>query len=191
MRIAIVTLLGAALASTAAAAESARPSPKFSILRAGTPAPAPLELGKYHGKIVALAFIDTNCSHCQALTAVLKDTAKGYAGRGVQVLECAFNDDAEHLVAGFIQRFQPNFPVGWNNRAAVMAYLQHNILDPRPLYVPHMVFLDRGGIIREDVAGEEDFFKDPDAAIRKVLEKLLKPPRSGAPAGTAKKPAGK
>jgi len=56
----------------------------------------------------------------------------------------------------------------------VMSYLQRSILDTRPLYVPHMVFLDRRGMIRADYPGESDFFKDQATNIRAELEKLLK-----------------
>jgi hypothetical protein len=94
----------------------------------------------------------------------------------VQVLECAFNEDAKQTIAEFLQNLQPPFPVGWTSRAAAMAYLQRSILDTRPLYVPHMVFLDRRGIIRADYPGESEFFKDPATSIRAELEKLLKPP---------------
>ena len=71
--------------------------------------------------------------------------------------------------------------MGWTSRAAAMAYLQRSILDTRPLYVPHMVFLDRRGIIRADYPGESDFMKDPATNIRAELEKLLKAPAT-APA---------
>ncbi|MBZ5724886.1 MAG: TlpA family protein disulfide reductase [Acidobacteriia bacterium] len=174
MRTAAVALSSMMLASTMAAAEPDRPSPAFSILRVGAPTPAPLALSQYRGKIVALVFIDTGCPHCQELTAILKPIAQEYAPRGVRVLECAFNDNAERLVPEFIARFQPPFPVGWNNRLAVMSYLQHSILDPRPLYVPHMVFLDRRGVIRGDFPGEDSFFKDANANVRAELDKLLK-----------------
>jgi hypothetical protein len=42
--------------------------------------------------------------------------------------------------------------------------------------VPHLVFLNRRGIIQADYPGESDFMKDPATNIRAELEKLLKPP---------------
>jgi thiol-disulfide isomerase/thioredoxin len=171
MRAAVLAVLCATLAFAAIAAEPARPSPPLAIQRLGAPA---LELRQYRGKVVALAFIDTNCTHCQDLTKLLIPIAHEYALRGVQVLECAFNDDAQQAMAGFVQQFHPSFPAGWTNRAAVMSYLQRTIIDPRPLYVPHMVFIDRRGIIRADYPGESSFFKDPSTSIRAELEKLLK-----------------
>jgi cytochrome oxidase Cu insertion factor (SCO1/SenC/PrrC family) len=171
MRIAILTLLFATAALAADTAAPPRPSPPLTIERLGAPS---VELSQYRGKVVALAFIFTTCSHCQDLTKLLGPLSREYALRGVQVLECAFNDDAKQTMAEFVQQFQPPFPVGWTNRAAAMAYLQRTILDTRPLYVPHMVFLDRRGIIQADYPGESDFMKDPATNIRAELEKLLK-----------------
>ena len=85
----------------------------------------------------------------------------------------------------FIQRFHPAFPVGWNSEAAVRNYLQYTIMDPRPLYVPHMVFLDQRGVIRRDCAGESGFFQNADANIRAELDKMLKAAGRGATSSTA------
>jgi thiol-disulfide isomerase/thioredoxin len=70
-----------------------------------------LALSQYKGKVVALAFISTTCPHCQDLTTILNGIAHDYSLRGVQVLKCAFNDDAERTMAGFLDRFKPPFPV--------------------------------------------------------------------------------
>lgn len=184
MRTAFLLSLCAAAAALAADAPSPlRPSPPFQILRPGA---APLELGQYKGKVVMLAFIDTHCPHCQKLTNFLSEMAPKYSSRGVQVIECAFNEDAPASIGVFLQQFHPPFPVGYSNRAAVMAYLQIPLMDPHPLYVPHLVFLDRKGIIRGDVAGESDFMKQPETNIPAELEKLLKAPVSST-ARTAKR----
>ncbi len=171
MRTVIAFFLCAAAALVPAEAQSVpRPSPAFEIQRVGKP---PLPLKAFRGKIVALVFIDTNCPHCQELTKNLIPIAREYAPRGVQFLECAFNTGARNGVSGFIAQFAPPFPVGWSDRAPVMAFLQYSILDPRPMYVPHMVFIGRHGTIRGDFPGESDFFKSPEANIRAELNKLL------------------
>jgi peroxiredoxin len=169
MRTALLISLCAAAAIAADA--PARASPPFQIQRPGA---APIELSQYKGKVVMLAFIDTHCSHCQKLTTFLDEMAPKYSARGVQVLECAFNDDAPASLPEFVRQLHPPFPVGYSNRAAVMGYLQISILDQRPLYVPHVVFLDRKGMIRADVAGESDFMKAPEVNIPAEFEKLLK-----------------
>jgi len=164
---------------TAEAPELGKPSPAITIQRVGSP---PITLNRYRGKVVALAFIHTTCPHCQDLTAVLVPIAKEYAPRGVQFLECAFNSDVQALLPQFIEKFQPPFPVGWADYASVMAYFGRTISDQEIFYVPHMVFLDRRGMVRGDFPGESGFFRDPNANIRAELDKLLK----GAAAGRKK-----
>ena len=150
--------------------ESARPSPSFTILRLNAPA---VRLSQYRGKVVALAFIQTECPHCQQLTTELSQIAADYKDRGVQILECAFDADAAAAMPRFLERFKPPFPVGYSTAAAVMAYLQYTIIDPRPMTVPQMVFLDRAGVIRAQYPGESEFFRDPGASVRAQLEKLV------------------
>jgi hypothetical protein len=55
-----------------------------------------------------------------------------------------------------------------------MTYLQHSVIDSRPLFVPHMVFLDRAGVIRADYPGGDAFFTNANANIRAQLDKMLK-----------------
>ncbi len=143
-------------------------------------------MSQYRGKVVALAFIDTGCAHCQELATTLNGIVRDYAARGVVVLGCAFNDGAQAGLADFQQHFGPAFPLGWNTRAAVLSYLQYNLLDPRPLYVPHMVFIDRRGAIQADYPGEDVFFRDANANIRAELDKLLRGGGSSSPSDRGK-----
>jgi thiol-disulfide isomerase/thioredoxin len=170
MRIVLVTVLGTLLAIAAFALDVGKPSPAFTIQKIdGTSVP----LTQFKGKVVALAFISTECPHCQNLTRMLNGIAKEYAPKGVQFLECAFNDAALQTLPGFIQTFQPAFPVGRADRGPVTEYLSWSAV--KTLYVPHMVFLDRKGVVRADYPGESDFMKDPEGNVRKQLDELLKP----------------
>ena len=170
MRIALVTALCTVSALTATAAmDLGKPSPAFTIQRLDGKT---MPLTEFKGKVVALAFIDTECPHCQKLTGVLNGIAKEYEAKGVQVVACAFNDGAAQRLPVFMQKFQPTFPVGYSPRDPVIAYLSHSLL--KPLYVPHMVFLDRKGIVRLDVAGEDPFMTDPERNVRNELDELLK-----------------
>lgn len=158
-----------------------RKSPPFSILRPGR---AALPLESFRGKVVLLAFISTTCPHCQDLTRELGPLSKEYAARGVQFLECAFDDGAQTTVPGFIQQFQPPFPVGYSGRDAVAIYLQRSLVDATPLWVPHLVFVDRTGVIRADIPGDSPFMSNALVNAKAELETLL------AEGGTARKAGG-
>jgi len=182
MRIAPILSLVAGAALIALAADlPARQSPPFLIKQAGG---ADIPLAKYRGKIVALAFIHTTCPHCQDLTRLLNPIAREYEPKGVQFLECAFNQGAAQLVPAFKAQFQQPYPVGWADDAAVRVYLGYSFIDTRPMYVPHMVFLDRKGMIRGDFPGESPFFQNPLVSIRAELDSLL---TAGAAPPSAKK----
>ena len=169
MRLAVLLLLVACW-SGFAADQAPVQSPPLSIERLNAP---PVTLAQYRGKVVALAFILTSCSHCQDLTKILNRLAPEYAPRGVQFLECAINGDAPTAMKDFVSRFAPQFPVGWNSEAVVRAYVHLPI--PRPLYAPHMVFLDRNGAIRMDAPGDNGaFYGNVEASIRAELDQLLK-----------------
>ena len=179
MRHALAIALLAGLASTAATPPA---SPPFTIHRVGG---ADFKLSDYRGKVVVLALIMTTCSHCQDLTKELIPIAKEYGPRGVQIIECAFNPEAQGDVAGFIAQFQPTFPVGFNGRDEVYSYLGRSAVDQRPFYVPHLVFIDRNGLIRGDYPGESDFIARAAANTRAKLDELLG--GSARPAAGAKK----
>jgi hypothetical protein len=162
----------ALLAVAANAADASRQSPPFTILRPGA---TPLQLSQYRGKPVVLALIHTSCTHCQEFTTTLKLVARDYSPRGVQFLECAFNDDAVAAMPEFLDRFKPPFPVGYSSHAAVSTYLRRTVIDTRPLYVPYLVFVDRTGMILAELSGEKDFFQNAEGNLRAQLDAMLKP----------------
>jgi peroxiredoxin len=164
-------LIGAVFAVAAVAADIPRPSPPFTIQRTGA---APIQLSQYRGKIVSLVFTYTTCSHCQEFTTILNVLAKEYTSRGVQFLECAFNKDAVAALPDFVQRFKPTFPVGYSSTEAVMQYLRGTTQDPRPIYIPRVVLVDRAGVIRVDITGEDNFFEHAESGMRAQLDKMLK-----------------
>lgn len=185
MRTAILSLLCTMCAWVALAEDTPRPAPPFTISRAGAP---PLQLSQLKGKVVALALISTGCPHCQALTtSTLKPLANEYTAKGVQFVECAFAPSSPQDVPGFIQTYQPPFPVGWSTDTAVRAFLGYSASDPRLAYVPHMVFLDAKGMIRDDFPAESDFFKNPETNMRAEIDKLLKPAPATSAGGHATK----
>jgi len=179
MRLLLLSTFCTALPFTALGMDLGKPSPPLSIQQLSG---SPLQLTQYKGKVVALVFIDTSCPHCQNLTKLLNGITKQYTAKGVQFVACAFNDGAQQLLPQFIQQFQPNFPVGFCSRDAVLNYLSYPVL--QPLYVPHMVFLDRRGVVRGDYLGESEFMTHPDTKIPGELDGLLK----GGPASASAAP---
>jgi hypothetical protein len=89
----------------------------------------------------------------------------------------AFNEPmSEGVVRDFVLQFRPAFPLGWNTRVAVYFLAQYSVLTQKPFYVPHLVFIDRHGVIQRQVPGEEStFMGNPGENIRKTLDQMLAP----------------
>src|SRR5664279_88139 len=106
MRIPALILTSLLLASSIPAA-TPRPAPELTIQRFQT---APLLLSQLRGKVVALAFIHTTCSHCQDLTRTLNVIQKDYAARNVQVVAVAFEEGVTNNYPMYLKALQPAFP---------------------------------------------------------------------------------
>jgi thiol-disulfide isomerase/thioredoxin len=165
-----------------AASPAPRPSPELTMQDGkgrGT-----FRLSQLRGKVVALTFIHTSCQHCQNLTRLLVPIQRDYMAKGVAIVECAFNDDAQMTMGPFFKVFEPNFPVGVASDATVKEYLDWNDKKDGILMIPHMVFIDAKGTIVQD-HGENDFFgAASDKNIRGVLDKMV---GKAAPAAAKKK----
>src|SRR3954447_9671195 len=123
MRTLAFFLSGLLFASGLHAGPVPRPAPELSIQRYQQ---APFLLSQFKGKIVALAFIHTTCSHCQDLTRVLNVIQKDYQARNVTVLACAFEDGVVQNFIGYLKALQPTFPAGIAPESEVKKYLGWN-----------------------------------------------------------------
>lgn len=134
-------------------------------------------LSSYKGKMVVMAFMDTNCPHCQHMAGVLAKVQTEYAAKGVQVLGVTINPTAKHDVASFNKTFGVNFPCGYSAPEPV----QHFLHVESGYYYPMLAFVDRTGMLRSQViymgdnAEAETFLGAPEVNIRKEIAKYNKP----------------
>jgi peroxiredoxin len=158
-------------ASLTSGAEIPRPSPDFVVFMNDG---RQIHIGEYKGKVVALAFILTACSHCQFTSQVLTKLQQEYGPRGFQVIASAINEMSKLYVPEFIKNFHPAYPVGYNEREAAEDYLQHPVM--YRLLMPQVVVIDRKGTIRAQYAGDDKFFENAaqENNFRDLIEPLLK-----------------
>jgi len=128
-------------------------------------------LSQHRGKVVLLMFVATTCPHCQSACQFVDRLSKEYGPKGFQPLAVAFNDMAVMLVPDFIKQGNLTFPVGYDARDPVFAYLERSPM--LRTYVPVLTFIDRKGVIRGQFLGDDDFHKHQDSNIRAMIEKLL------------------
>jgi len=131
-----------------------------------------LLLSSLVGKVVALEFLLTTCSHCQRCSGILQHMYEEFGPKGFQPLGTAINDDALKLVPEYIRKLGLKYPVGVTPRIKAYEFLGANVFEP--VQTPQLVFIDRNGMVRAQYGGDSDFFKNEEVNMRKEIEALLK-----------------
>jgi thiol-disulfide isomerase/thioredoxin len=130
------------------------------------------KLSQYRGKVVLVAFLNTGCTHCQAFAKQLSMYQQEYGPKGVQVIAAVFDKDAKQGLEKFRSQFVKGYPLGYSDEASVMEWLNQPI--DQGYFVPIVAFVDRRGVLVSKHLGDDNLFQDPDGAIRKKLDSLLK-----------------
>ncbi|HUJ22116.1 MAG TPA: TlpA disulfide reductase family protein [Bryobacteraceae bacterium] len=159
------------LAGISLGATLPRPSPDFAI---GLNNGSQLHLNQFQGKVVVVAFILTYCPHCQFTAEILSRLQKEYGSQGLQVVASAIEEMASMAVPDFVKKFQPGYPVGFNQREVAEDFLQHPVM--YRLLMPQIAVIDRKGVIRAQYPGDDKFFDKAaqEKNFRELLEPLLK-----------------
>lgn len=136
------------------------------------------KLADYRGKVVALEFILTTCSHCQAASRVLSKLSDELGPKGFQAIAVAINTSDEAAIKQFVATQQATFPVGWINfgpiGANAQAMMQYMGMSPndRPL-MPQQLLIDRAGNVRYQTPPQSDHEAVTEPLLRtRVLELL-------------------
>lgn len=144
-----------------------------------------LSTAKYAGKVCAVEFLFTTCSHCQEASRHLSALNREFGARGFQPIGAAFNEGAMMLVPGFVKEYNVNYPVGVVSREKVLEYMSLSTMIR--LTVPLVAFIDRKGNIRyqSNPVGTEVLHSE--ARMRQIIEELLKEPAGTMSKATPKK----
>jgi len=130
-----------------------RPAPDSRFRR-----PQQIYLGAdYSGKTLILAFILTDCSHCQFTTGLLKGIQKDYAPKGVEVLDPPLKP-CRRSTYRLREEDGRELSVGYNDQNYAAKFL---LPENEPLLMPQIVFIDRHGIIRRQFAGDNAGLANP------------------------------
>lgn len=130
-----------------------------------------LDLKQYRGKAVVLTMISLTCGHCVTAVQFLIELQKQYGPEGLQVVGVAGGEQVEFNLPQWLQRFRPNFPVGY---LAKDPYLKLAGLpaDGRP-FVPIVLFVDPKGMVRYRSFGNDPEMKNTEQALLQNTRTLL------------------
>ena len=112
------------------------------------------DLQDYKGKVVVFDFMRTDCPKCQALTPVLEQLKAKY-GDKIQVLAVvpANGVDNTQTVGKYVAALKATSPFLFDCGQMTASYLQITPQKPQ-IHLPHVVIVDKGGMIRREFSEE-------------------------------------
>lgn len=177
-QIATTALLLLLAAASLAAAQVPRPAPP---LRAKTLNGEIVSLWALRGQVVVVMFFSTDCGHCHSAAKILVPLIEEFKPRGIEMIGLATNSKAPENLGRFAEAFQVRFPLAVATRLDWARFGRFPV-SSRPPYVPHLLFVDRGGTIRAEFRGEDRAVYDNlDERFRAIVEPLLAEPHPGKP----------
>jgi len=131
-----------------------------------------INLKSYRGKVLVVALITTECATCIKSIDILNRMQQEFGSKGVQMVAVAGDQNAQYVIEPFVQRYRPLFPVGYLN-IEQMARLGD--ISPKENHnAPILIFVDRKGMVRQQVFGENPLFKTEEASLRQLIQDMLK-----------------
>ena len=142
-----------------------RPAPELKIAESSGKTTM---LSSYRGRVVLLAFISTQCGHCQRASQVFERLAHEFGGK-LQVAAIAFDEGAD--TAAFEKRFGLTFPVGTSTSDAAHSFL--GIAAGVRIGTPQVVAIDGAGVIRAQSERQGTPMLQTQEYLRGLLNALL------------------
>jgi len=131
-----------------------------------------VSLAEQKGKVVAVLFFSTDCPHCQHTVTLLAPIYDQYKAKGFEILGLAVNPQAAANLDEFVDKYGVKFPIGLATRSQWTTFCRLPVMGNN--YVPHLVFVDKKGVIQEDHPGmDRAFWLDQENNIKATIERLL------------------
>lgn len=128
-------------------------------------------LSDFHGKVLALEFIETTCPHCQAASHIVTKLQKELGARGFQAIDLAINTNSDADINAFTEQQQTNFLVGWVGMPEMGHFLK--LTGGVRFLVPQLVLIDRKGEIRFQSPAQGSEMAGDEGMLRQSLLTLL------------------
>jgi thiol-disulfide isomerase/thioredoxin len=124
----------------------------------------PIKLSDYAGKVVVVDLWATWCGPCRQEIPYLKDLAKEFKDKGLQVIGLTTEDKARDLdaVKDFVKEFKITYPIGWANREIAM-----DVMAGRGA-IPQTVVIGKDGKVKKHLVGFNTQVSAPQ--LRKAIE---------------------
>ena len=130
-----------------------------------------IRISKYHGKVVMIVMMKTDCSPCHQMLETLSQWQTEWQPRGFQVLAFTI-DDKDTNVVPYAERYRFPFPVAYlRSDAAIKLADLNKTASP---VVPYVMLVDWKGDVRFQYPANHPILSQGVQAIRGIADGLLR-----------------
>src|SRR5688572_17122412 len=126
------------------------------------------DLQDYRGKVVVIDFMKTDCPKCQEVTKTIEAVKTKYADK-IQALSVVNLPDNQSTVSRYIATNKATTPFLFDCGQMTASYLQITPKNPT-VHLPHVIVIDKTGMIRRDLAEDAATLQNVSAAIEPLLK---------------------
>jgi peroxiredoxin len=168
--VSILSLVMLAASSLPAQAPVPRKSPEFTIAK---PSGEQILLSSFKGQVVVIEFLFVGSAHCIQLTQMLDRLQGDLGSRGFQAVAIAFGQHSDQAMVGHVaDHLKLGYPLGYSTSDQVDSFLGRQ--GSEKIKIPQMIVIDRKGVIRAATGGGADTRLEDEAALRTLVDPLLK-----------------
>lgn len=127
----------------------------------------PIKLSDYSGKVIVVDLWATWCGPCRQEIPYLKELAKEFKDKGLQIVGLTTEDKTRDLdaVKDFVKEFKINYPIGWANREIVT-----DVMAGRGS-IPQTVVIGKDGKVKKHLVGFSTQISAPQ--LRRAVEEAV------------------
>ena len=132
-----------------------------------------ISLSGLKGKVVAVFFFSSDCSHCQEATRILNPIYDEWKARGLEIVGLALNPLSTTDLKSFAIRFGAKFPLALSMTSECNRFAEESVM--RRFSVPYLFIVDRQGRVRAEHPGRDrEFWANPVQNLRTSFDVLLR-----------------
>jgi thiol-disulfide isomerase/thioredoxin len=130
-----------------------------------------IHLSQYHGKVIMIEMMLTDCPECLVTLEFMGKLQKEYGPRGFQAFAIAL-DPSMQTVKPFGERYRFPFPLGFLEKDPAIKFLDLNAT-AHPV-VPYLLFVDWKGEVHFQYAGNDPIWNQGEKGLRTIADGLLR-----------------
>jgi len=130
-----------------------------------------IHLQQYHGKVLMILMMRTDCPECHQMLDFLAKLQKDLGPRGFQAVAISLDPEYK-VVKPFAERYRYPFPIGFLTPEPAIKFL--DLKETAHPVIPYVLYIDWMGNVRFQYPGDAPIFREAEKNLFQIADGLLR-----------------